>query len=73
MLAIAERQAGVFAAVTSDRVASAIACCVTNGLFMRNSACCGVVVWNRCGLCVSGLATSNARMVPGKLVRSISP
>ena len=45
----------------------------TNGLFIKNSACCGTVVCNRCGECVSGLAKSKVRNSPGRFCRSMKP
>ena len=38
--------------------------------FMKNNTCCGTVVSDRCGLCMSGFAKSNTRSVPGKNWRS---
>ena len=35
---------GSVAAITSGRLARCFACSTTNGLFIRNSACCGTVV-----------------------------
>src|SRR5262249_50383608 len=39
------RSAVDFVLRTSGRLASAFACSVTNGLFIKNNACCGTVVW----------------------------
>ena len=53
--------------------AKAIARASTNGLFMKNSACCGTLVSCRFGLCSSGLAKSKSRKVLGRNFRSMRP
>jgi hypothetical protein len=65
------RRRGSDSATTSPRNARRRACSITNGPFMKYSACCGTLVENRWALVVSGLAKSNVRNTPGRFWRSM--